>query len=107
MAETTEGPVLIAPILPASVQPIRHWRVALRRAWSVRFIALFTVASAMSAVWPNLGGYMDPLIYNLIGCLLGGLAFVSVFVQQAGFPKAKLTAAQEAATEEQKPDGNQ
>lgn len=90
--EPPAQPPLIAPILPAAVQPIRHWRVALRRAWSIRFIALFTVAEALNTVWPNLGGYMDPLWYNLAGCLLGGLAFLSVFVQQKGFPKAKLEA---------------
>lgn len=90
----TQGVPLIAPILPASVQPIRHWRVALRRAWSIRFIALFTVVSALDAVWPSLGGYLEPMWGNILGSLLGGLAFLSVFVQQQGFPKAKLTEAQ-------------
>jgi hypothetical protein len=83
-------PTPTVPALPISVQPIRHWKLALRRAWSIRFIAIFTVASGLNAVWPNLGGELSPLVYNVLGVILGALAFLSVFVQQRGFPKAKL-----------------
>lgn len=75
---------------PIPIAPIRHWKIALRRAWSIRFIALFGVASGLNAIWPNLDGTIDPLWYNLAGCLLAMMAFGSVFVQQKGFPKAKL-----------------
>jgi hypothetical protein len=79
-------PPYYSTLMTYAPQPVPHWRLVLRRAWSVRFIALFTVANALNAVWPNLGGEMGPVAFNVTGALLGGLAFLSVFVRQTGFP---------------------
>lgn len=68
------------------VQPVPHWRLVLRRAWSIRFIALFAIAQGMEAIWPSLADSLEPHVYNTLAFVLAVLAFLSVFVKQDGFP---------------------
>jgi hypothetical protein len=67
-------------------QPVPHWRLTLRKAWSIRFIALFAIAQGMEAIWPSLADSLEPHLYNGLAFVLAVLAFLSVFVKQDGFP---------------------
>lgn len=70
------------------VQPVPHWRLVLRKAWSVRFIALFATTQGLDTIWPSLADDLEPHLYNGIAFVLAVLAFLSVFVKQEGFPYA-------------------
>jgi membrane protein implicated in regulation of membrane protease activity len=108
MADTPED-ILNRTILAATykfpIQPVRHWRLVLRRAWSVRFIAVLGFACGLNAIWPALGDILPPWAFNLGGFTLAILAFVSVFVQQRGFPQTKAHQdADQAPAGEQQPE---
>lgn len=65
--------------------PVPDWKLRLKKAWSVRFVGLFGVVQGLDAVWPNLNGSMDPVVYNVLAFVLAALAFLSIFVKQEGF----------------------
>jgi hypothetical protein len=68
-----------------AVTAVPDWKLRLKKAWSVRFVGLFGIVQGLDAVWPNLNGSMDPVVYNLLAFALAALAFLSIFVKQEGF----------------------
>lgn len=76
-------------LLTYAPAPVPHWRLVLRKAWSIRFIALFAFAQGLEAVWPSLADDLEPHLYNTLAFVLAVLAFISVFVKQEGFPDAR------------------
>lgn len=69
------------------------WRRVLRHAWSIRFMALSAVLSAIEAALPFLDGYL-PIpqgVFALLSALTVGGAFIARLVAQesaSGVPNA-------------------
>lgn len=61
---------------------IPDWRVVLRRAWSIRFIALAAVCDFVAEMWPILIGDSPPRWLALAGAGFTLLALVARFVLQ-------------------------
>ncbi|RWP84758.1 MAG: hypothetical protein EOR11_20065 [Mesorhizobium sp.] len=69
--------------------PVPDWKLRLKRAWSPRFVTLLGAGQAVNAVWPNFGGIVDPLVFNVVSCVLAVLALIAIFTKQEGFRYGK------------------
>lgn len=66
------------------------WRAVLRRAWSIRLIALGIFCQALEFVWPFLDGLLPlpPGVFAGVGLLVSIAAIVARLVAQKGFSNA-------------------
>lgn len=80
---------VVAAVTAVAPAPLKHWRLVLRFAWTPRLIAMMGLLDGLNAVWPNLGGTMSPITFNLIGFALAAITFYSRFIKQDGVPHAE------------------
>lgn len=66
---------------------VSNWRQILRRAWSVRLIALAAFFTGLEIAMPLLDGYLPlpPRTFAILSGLTGAAALVSRFVAQKDF----------------------
>lgn len=68
------------------MRPLHNWSTVLRRAWSVRFMALAALLTGVEAGLPLLDGYVDipPRIFAALACLSAAGGLVARFIAQKG-----------------------
>lgn len=66
------------------------WRAVLRRAWSIRLIALGILCQALEFIWPFLDGSLPlpPRTFAALGFLISVAAIVARLVAQKGLSDA-------------------
>ena len=62
----------------------RDWRYILRRAWSVRFIAIAAILSGLETVLPMFSGWVDPGTFSMLSSVFASAALVARIVAQKG-----------------------
>lgn len=75
---------------------VPHWRRVLKRAWSIRLMALAFLFSALEIVLPAFDGVLPipPRLFALLSGLVVGAAFVSRLVAQSSLSKGEPDAGQ-------------
>jgi hypothetical protein len=64
---------------------VSDWRDVLKRAWSVRLIALAFLLTAVEVLLPYLGGWVSPGVLGPLAALSTAGAFVARLMAQKGF----------------------
>lgn len=62
----------------------RDWRYILRRAWSVRFIAIAAILSGCETVLPMFSNWVDPGTFSMLSSVFASAALVARIVAQKG-----------------------
>lgn len=69
---------------------VPNWRAVLRRAWSLRLMAIAFLFSVLEVAWPYFEGLVPvpPRLFALLSGLFAGAGFVARFVAQKGVTNA-------------------